>query len=269
ARTVYDGEGNRVQTIDRDGNSRTVEYDQRNRAIKTVDALGQESSQFYDGNDNRTAVTDQNGHTTAFEYDPQNRRLSATDAPGNGTARTYDPAGNVLTEPDANGHTTTTEYDPLNRRIRTVDAVGDTTRFEYDGTGLPGCTECTGPTRGSDLLTTQTDGNGKVTYFKYEGLDRLIVQIRKEGETRDVIDSSDAVTRYGYDENGNKLSTIEPNGNGARYESDVLNRRTAATNGAGETTLAAYDPVGNLATVTTPNGNMTTSRYDADDRLNE
>src|SRR5262249_39065990 len=135
-----------------------------------------------------------------------------TDALRNETARTHDPVGNLLTETDANGRTTRYEYDALNRRIKRIDPIKAqdgtdcVTRFDYDLIGLTGCPQCTGPALGSSLVTKQTDGNGKVTYLKYDGLDRLIRVIRKEGDTADLIDSSDAVTRYTYDENGNRRS---------------------------------------------------------------
>src|SRR3712207_8993422 len=57
-----------------------------------------------------------------------------------------------------------------NRRIKVTNAVGEITRFEYDVVGLAGCSECTRPTPGSRLITKQTDGNGKVVYYKYDGL---------------------------------------------------------------------------------------------------
>lgn len=265
--TFYDGEGNRIQVIDSNGNPTSFEYDLRKRLIKTIDALGQETTQFYDGNNNLTFVSDKNRHTTAFEYDVQNRLTRIIDALGNLTTRTFDPVGNLLTETDANNHTTRYEYDALNRRIKKTDAVSCITLFEYDRVGLSGCAECTGPTRGSSLVTRQTDGNGKVTHFKYDGLDRLIIQIRKEGDTADVIDPSDAVTRLSYDPNGNRLSVTEPNGNTTTSEYDALNRRIREMNAAGDVTRFTYDGVGNVIRIFAPNGNVTTNTYDPKNRL--
>ncbi len=263
----YDGEGNRKQVVDRNGNSTSFDYDHRKRIIKTTDALGNFTTQTYDGNNNRTSVTDKNGHITRFQYDVQNRLTQTTDALNNISRLTYDPVGNLLTETDANNRTTSYTYDPLNRRITKTNAVGAVTRFDYDMVGLAGCPECTGPTKGSSLITKQTDGNSKVTFFKYDGLDRLILQIRKEGDTADVIDASDAVTEFFYDANGNRLAIIEPNGNTTTYEYDALNRRTKETNAAGDVTRFEYDGVGNLVKIFAPNGNVTTNTYDARDRL--
>jgi RHS repeat-associated protein len=265
--TFYDGMGNRTKVIDRNGNSTSYEYDLRQRLVKTTDALGQMTTETYDGNNNRISMADKNGHTTIFAYDVQNRLTRITDALTNNTTRTYDPVGNALTETDANNHTSVYEYDALNRRTKMTDSVAEVTRYEYDIAGLIGCTECTGPTLGSSLIAKQTDGNGKVTYFKYDGLDRMILMIRKEGDTGDIIDSSDAVTRYTYDANSNRLTLTEPNTNTATFVYDALDRVVKQTNAAGDTTTYTYDGVGNVISRTDPNTNVTTNTYDALDRL--
>jgi len=263
--TSYDGQGNRTATTDRNQHTTFFEYDQRQRLITTTDALGHMITAKYDGNNNRTSTTDKNGHTTTFEYDAQNRLSRTTDAEGNVSTMTYDPAGNLLSTTDANLHTTTYTYDELNRRRTVTDTLGYMTRFEYD-MGGSGCGTC-GATPGSSLITKQTDGNDKVTYFKYDPLDRLTTIVRKEGDTEDVIDPSDAVTRYAYDANNNRRSMTEPNGNTTAYEYDELNRRTRERNAAGDVALLAYDGANNLLTMTAPNGNMTKNTYDELDRV--
>ena len=155
----------------------------------------------------------------------------------------------------------------LNRLVHRTDAEGDVTQMLYDMVGLAGCPQCTGPTRGSSLITEQIDAEGKVTYFKYDGLDRLIIQIRKQIDTADVIDGDDAVTRYSYDAQSNRLTVQEPNGNTTSYAYDALNRQVKMTNAAGDMTLTSYDENSNVKTVTAPNLNVTTNTYDALDRL--
>jgi RHS repeat-associated protein len=264
--SFYDGQGDRTQVIDRDNNSTSYQYDLRQRLVKAADALNQNVMQNYDGNDNRISTTDRNNHTTSYQYDVQNRLITVTDAVGNVFSMTYDGVGNKLTETDANNHTTTYQYDALNRMTQRTDAELFVTRLAYDP-GAMVCAECTGPTKGSGLITKQTDGNGKVTYFKYEGLDRLIFQIRKEGDAADVIDASDAVTEYFYDANDNRIQVIEPNTNATVYQYDALNRQTLEMNAAGDTTLTTYDGVNNVTTVTAPNLNVIAYSYDALDRV--
>jgi len=263
--TYYDGQGNRTGMTDRNNHDTLFEYDRRQRLITTTDALGKMTASTYDDNNNRASMTDKNGHTTTFAYDLQNRLLMMTDAEGNVSTMIYDAAGNLTSSTDANLHTTVYTYDALNRRSTVTDALGYVTQFEYD-MGGSGCGTC-GATPGSSLITKQTDGNGKITYFKYDPLDRLTTIVRKEGDTADVIDPSDAVTRYTYDPNNNRLSMTEPNGNITVSEYDVLNRVTRETNPAGDVTLLAYDGLNNLITMTAPNGNVTTNTYDTLDRV--
>ncbi|BBJ24476.1 RHS repeat-associated core domain-containing protein [Candidatus Nitrotoga sp. AM1P] len=270
----YDGQGNRVEVIDRNDNSTIYQYDLRQRFVKTTDALktvnaplGQTMKYTYDGNDNRLSATDKNNHTTTFEYDVQNRLVKTIDAIGNMTTMTYDGVGNRLTETDANGHTTSYQYDALNRMVKKTDAEMNITQMFYDMVG--GCLGCSGPTRGSSLITKQIDAEGKVTYFKYDGLDRLIIQNRKQTDVADAIDSDDAVTRYSYDAQSNQLTMTEPNGNVTSYVYDALNRPVKLVNAAGDTTSTTYDQNSNVKTVTAPNLNVTTNTYDALDRLTQ
>lgn len=265
--TDYDGEGNRLQVIDRNGNATQYQYDTRQRLVQTTDALGQTSSSAYDGNNNLSDSTDKNAHNTSFQYDVQNRAIKTTDAIGNVTTVTYDAVGNKVSETDANTHTTTYQYDALNRMVRKTDAALNLTRMFYDTVG--GCPTCTGPTKGSGLVSKQIDAEGKVTYYKYDGLDRSIIQNRKQTDAADIIDGNDAVTRYSYDAQSNRLSMTEPNGNTTTYTYDTLNRQGQTTNGAGDVTVTSYDPVSNMASVTAPNLNTTTYTYDALDRLTQ
>jgi RHS repeat-associated protein len=133
----------------------------------------------------------------------------------------------------------------------------------YDLTGLPGCPQCTGPTVGSSKPTKQIDANGKVLYWAYDGLDRLIINIHKQGGTSYFINPTDAVNRHTYDANSNHTSMTEPDRNTTTYSYDALNREVQMVNAAGDTTKQTYDPVGNLASVTYPTLNVTTNSYDA------
>jgi RHS repeat-associated protein len=263
--TAYDGQGNRIQVTDRDGNTTKNQYDQRSRLITVIDALSQTITMTYDNNDNVVSATDKDGHTTSFAYDVQNRRITVVDALGDTSTMTYDPFGNKLTNTDANSHTTTYTYDALNRQVTKTDAVGSVTLWVYDSTGP--CAGCTGPTKGSSLVSKQTDGDGKVIYYKYDGLDRLIREVRKQGGTADTETPNDAVTVYTYDPVGNRLTLTEPDGNTTTYTFDADNRLIKEVNAAGDTTLTAYDGVGNIVSVTAPTTNVTTYTYDADDRV--
>ena len=246
--TFYDGEGNRIQLVDRNGHNTYYQYDQRQRMVEATDGLGQSQAYGYDGDDNRTSLTDRNGHVTTYAYDAQNRPFTVTDALGNVATKIYDPAGNVIGETDANGNTTAYGYDALNRRTGMTDALGGLTQYFYDGGVFTGpvtvgnatvdCEQC-GATPGSKSVTTQIDADGTagvlagLTRFEYDALGRRVMAVRKTGCVA------------GTDGTGCP-DTITP--------SDGV-------------TVYGYDPAGNRVTVTEPNGNFTTSAYDADNRV--
>jgi RHS repeat-associated protein len=266
-RYTYDGESNRLKVVDEDSHATTYAYDLRRRMIKTTDALGRSTSYTYDANNNQLSVTDRNGHSTIYAYDVQNRLIRTTDALGHVSTSTYDGAGNRQSATDADGHTTTYLYDSLDRRTQAKDALSEVTRWGYDLTGLPGHSECTGPSLGSKYVTAYIDANGKATYYCYDGLDRLIIEIHKQGSTAYTITANDAVTYFTYDANSNRLTLTEPDGNVTTYAYDALNRETRSVNAAGDTTVTTYDPVGNIHTLSTPNSNVTTNSYNALNRL--
>lgn len=265
--TVYDDVGNKLQVTDQNGHVTKRQYDVRSRVIQLTDALGNNETYTYDADNNRTSLTDQNGHKTTYTYDTRDRLIRTTDALGHSTTTTYDPVGNVLSTTDANGHTATYLYDALNRRIQVTDALGEVTTYGYDLIGAPVCSQCTGPTLGSNKVTKQTDANGKVIYYTYDGLDRHALEIHKQGPTTFVITSSDAVTTNTYDAMSNRLTMTEPDGNTTSYTYDALNRQVKIVNAAGDTTITTYDPAGNVRSTTTPNSNVTTNTYDALNRL--
>jgi RHS repeat-associated protein len=289
--TFYDGEGNRTQTIDRDGHSTSYQYDLRQRLIKTTDALNHAETYTYDRNDNRISLTDRNGHLTTYGYDVQNRQNKVKDALGDTTTTGYDGVGNVVSVIDANGHTTSFSYDALNRRSTMVDAAGDTTQYFYDTGTFSGsvrgttCVQC-GATPGSNLVTEKIDPDGSaglhagVTFYKYDGLDRLIITVRKVNcigagcpdtivgtSCPETVDLNDAVTTYTYDAVGNRLTLTVPDCNTTTDAYDADNRQTTETNAAGDVTSTTYDPDSNVETVTAPNLNVTTNTYDSLNRL--
>lgn len=263
----YDAEGNRLTAVDENGHTTSYGYDLRRRMIAETDALGKSTTYTYDANNNRLSMTDGNGHTTAYAYDVQNRLIRTADALGHESSSTYDGVGNRLSDTDANGHTTTYSYDAVNRRAQMKDALSEVTQWGYDLTGLPGHPECTGPTLGSSKATRHTDANGKVIYYCYDGLDRLIIEIHKQGSTAYTITARDAVTYFTYDANSNCLMWKEPDGNTTRYTYDPLNRQVKMANAAGDVTATTYDPVGNVQSTTAPNSNITINTYDALNRL--
>ena len=261
---TYDALGRQLSMTDPNTNTTTYTYDVRGRLIETTDPLGNSRTYSYDADNNRLSTTNELNQPTTYAYDAADRLIRGTNALGGVTSTVYDGVGNTVAQTDENGHTTTYGYDALNRRTDVTNAVGSVSQYDY---AMPGGPPCCSPTIGSDLVTRMEDANGRVTFYRYDELDRLVQTIHKNGPTNDVPNPNDAVITYSYDPVGNRLTITDPITNVTSFVYDGLNRRVAATNAAGDTTFWAYDQVGNVLTRTEPNGNVSTSAYDALNRV--
>lgn len=248
----YDPLGNLTSLTDALGRITTYQYDDLNRLTATTDPLSGQTFFTYDAVGNLTGQVDPLGNTTRFTFDGLDRLLSVTDALSQTSAYTYDPVGNLLTVTDANGAVSQMAYDALNRLTTHTNPLGQVSTYAYDAVGNQ---------------TSLTDPLGHQTNFTYDILDRLV----------NITDALGRTSTYQYDPVGNQVGMTDAEGTATRYQYDSLNRLTnvtenylsggpqnAATN---VTTQFAYDPVGNMTSMTNPLGNTFTYSYDALNRM--
>ena len=196
---------------------------------------------------------------TTYAYDTANR-LSSTATPSGDyssipTRRlTYDADGNVRTEKDGNGDVTVTFgdyvlYDGSDLPMSESDADGNITSYTYDGQGN---------------LATSTTPDGGVTGYSYDPASRLAGITYDDGTTPDV--------SYMYDYAGNRLQMTDGTGETDWHYND-LNHLTSYEDGAHNSMSYGYDPDGNVTDITyptEPDGASTatiTRTYDDMDRL--
>ncbi|HKZ55811.1 MAG TPA: RHS repeat-associated core domain-containing protein, partial [Anaerolineales bacterium] len=293
--TEYDALGNVTATVDANGNRTTFEYDILNRLVRQTDALNGVTRTTYDAVGNQRTVTDPNGHTTTTEYDDLNRPVKVTDANGDVTTTEYDKVGDVSATTDGLGNTTRYGYDELNRLVRQTDPLAGVTRYAYDALGnrsdwidaagvvthfeyddlnrltavlenyrpgfLPNAetnvrTEYSYDAVGNRL--TIRDGNGNVTRFEYDELNRLEREVDPLGNA----------TAYGYDAVGNRLSLRDAAGFTTTYAYDEANRLLTVDYPAPDPDVTfTYDALGNRATMQDGMGATLWSEYDALNRV--
>lgn len=241
-------------------------YDDRERRIRSEDALGNYQTIIYGKLDRIEGCSDYDSNQnllfmTAFLYDNvvdyhgQKALLLETvqgidpdtvktrqyfDSKGNligkelageevlAEAYTYDYLDRNLTYTDREGNTYRKEYDALGNVVKTLNPLGETEIFEYDLMG--------------DLIR-QISPEGRETYFTYDSMGRLIQQRRNGDAAAEIIQNF-------YDGRGNLIKQINPLGEITESRYDPLGRNILTRTGNAEDgymeSLRGYDNAGNL-----------------------
>ncbi|HEY6324756.1 MAG TPA: carboxypeptidase regulatory-like domain-containing protein, partial [Thermoanaerobaculia bacterium] len=189
-------------------------------------------------------------YTTTFTFDGRDRLVKTVMPRGNGMAYGYEDGTNRLLDTirlDAAGN-------QLERHHLTLNILGDKVTEEDQSCGAPAPTCASWTTRRSES-------------FAYDVYNRLA------GVLHPV--PAGARTFNTYDLDG-QLSTVQDEDHASpntSYSYDALHRMTAVRQtlasapGGAATTAYAYDVMDNLSSVTDPNGNTTSYRYDDFRRL--
>jgi len=247
ASATFDAENDRLTSVDRVGNTTTYAYDSDKRLSKTTYADNSFTQTNYDAAGRTSSTIDANGNTTTYGYDDAGRRTTLTDALSHITTFTYDNSGNQISVKDARQNLTQYQYDLLNRQIAVIYPDQTTSTTAYDALGR---------------VLSKSDQAGKVTSYGHDALGRLTT-VTQDAATGGL----NLVTRYGYDEVGNRISQTDANGHATTYQYDQLGRRTGRTLPAGQSESYVYDSAGNLESKTDFNGKTTTYAYDSSNRL--
>jgi RHS repeat-associated protein len=252
----YNGAEQLVSVRNPAGDTATLGYDAAGNLTRTTDQAGRSLTRTYDASGRLASETDAAGGRTTYTYDKAGRLLSSVSPRGNvsgadpaayTTSYAYDAAGNLTQTTGPTGATTKTTYDAINRPLVVTDPLGRTTGYTYDANGN---------------VTKTTDAAGRSTSAAYDKNNRLSSSTDQLGKT----------TTYTYDADGNLLSRTSPLGHKASWTYDGDGRRATAVDPRGNatgadptpyTTTYGYDAAGNPTKVTDPLGGVTTTAYDA------
>ncbi|MBN1892098.1 MAG: RHS repeat protein, partial [Clostridiales bacterium] len=284
----HDNSGNPYQTIDRNGNTFTYEYDDRNNITKITNPDGSFRTTTYDEWNNRTSETDELGKKVFYVYDGL-RRLIKHIRPLNGTdvyTDVADPALFAITEyvyySDAellamgcpakglqkqtiqpNGSILTYTYDAYGNRASQSDPeTGLVTVYSYNPIGW---------------LLSHTTPMGFTTTFDYDLNGRVLRSTNPLG----------GVSRSVYNAAGQYIAQILPNqydlladglndptpsfeyrdtGAGKRFTYNDSGYVLTQTDALGQTIDYTYDMYGNVLTTINPDGTIVEVTYDVMNR---
>jgi RHS repeat-associated protein len=243
---AYDSEGDRTSVTDAMNNQTTFAYDSWDRLL-TITYPGNATTTFtYDYRGRRTSITDQNGKKTSYAYDDADRLTSVTDPNNHVTTYTYDTENNLLSIEDANNNTTSFGYDAYGRVIQTTFPSTHYEQYGYDA---------------ANNLTSKTDRNGQTIGYVYDDLYRM-TQKNYPNSTN---------VEYVYDLVSKLQQVTDPTGTyGFAYDNmgRLVGTTTQYTFVTGTYTNAyTYDANSNRASMTDPQGGVTSYVYDTLNRL--
>jgi len=278
---VWDSDNNATSLTEDNGAQTTWSYDPNTGyPLTTKDAQAN-----HDGTAGTTYTyqTGLNGHTAdliskltpqqrlwTFGYDANGNLTSVTDPDGNvsgaaagsfTTKYAYDSLGELQSAQDADGNLTKySNYDPSGYPQTITDAAGNPTKYVYDARGN---------------VTSVTDPLNHVTTQAYDVFGRRGQNVTPKDQASSVYITTPAPV---YDGNDNVTQSTAPNVGVTTYAYNAGDEQTSKATPADSSTAVApettygYDPVGNLTSVTQPDGNAagaaagsytTTYAYDA------
>jgi RHS repeat-associated protein len=222
---VYSDRSELVQVIDDLGNFTQLFHDTLNRPQMLLDALGNRRIWSYDAHSNVVSLTDvelcdQDGPaesiTFSSVFDELDREVQATDGRGNTFQMGYDSRDNLTRVVDARGNTTSIAMDGADRIVSVLRTLTDTGA----GGGRPvGFLLRSMTWDDNHRLLHRVDGNGNITSFVYDALDRQIETLFADGTSR----------RKTYDPHDNVATMTDPNGTQVFCLYDLLDRREGRT----------------------------------------
>lgn len=296
----YDAQGNLVTVTDPRNNTTTYAYDTNNKLVKITDREGSPAfintytpeakiasrmdpnsttKTFTYSNSNRTVQISDATRTSLVKYDQRARILEDTDALNNKIVYTYGSEYAPLSIKDKNNNLTSYAYDARGNITSTTYPDGKKVTFTYNPQNRVTkiSDERYSPTKVTDLFY-YVEGNSfnepkdnlwyireadKITYFRYH----------PDGQLYGIWDPLDNLTRWEYDDFGNKKFHIYPNGKWDQFFSNSLGLIYWHYDPTGKATSFAYNSnnylAGKWTDPNTPQQQETRYQYDKENRLKE
>lgn len=219
------------------GSGGTFVLRERNGVVTTFRANGQIAS-----------LADAHGNTVTTTY-VSGRLTQLTHSSGATLKLAYNSAGRIISVTDSTGRVTTYGYDSTNEHLMKVtDFAGRVTSYTYS---------LGGSAVTNNALLSIGFPDGMHEFFTYDSQGRI---------SGTHLDANAETMQYTYGTDGTVTTRDAVGGKTTVYFSDrgLIGRIDDALQ---RTSLFSYDAVGNLISITDPAGQISTSTYDAEQRV--
>ena len=238
------------------------------RLTSLTHSSGQNIQIAYNGGGLIQTVTDSVGRQTVLTYDGANEHLTGAQyADGRTASYTYNTGGS----PALLHALTAAASSCCNWRYFAYDSLG-----RLSGTYLAGNTEELTFSYGTGGQVTVSDGLGYQTQFFYDHRGMLLKTVDANGNVlrlnfdqnynpTSLTDPAGRSYNYTYDSRGNLIRSLDPLGNTSQFSfTSDFNRLATVTDAKGNLTRYAYDPYGNLQSITYADNSVENWTYDFD-----
>ncbi|MFT3736037.1 MAG: hypothetical protein QM776_13595 [Rhodocyclaceae bacterium] len=213
-------------------------------ATNTTQSLKTVTTNAYDILGRQIIATDANGYDTYYLFDKSGQQTDEYRSDGSHWSQTFDLLGRKTSVTDGNGVTTSYAYDKLNRLTKTTRPTGGgytSNRYDERGNLIESFTQTqAGTLNGKDI------GDTTQAWFDLNG--KLIRSRTGMGED----------TRNAYDERGNKVYTLNGNGDRQRWAYTYFGQMTVRTDLTANTYVNGSVPASSLNGLAATYSNITT-----------
>ncbi|WP_179038509.1 RHS repeat-associated core domain-containing protein [Limnobaculum xujianqingii] len=259
----YDGFRQLFHHIDNQGYARQFLYQDNYYLCAHRDRLGQ--TFYYEYDDNKAVIRawgDGGLYDYHFNWIEECKELEVTNSLGHTSLIRFSEDGIPVCEIDPEGGATFFAYDDWGRTVMVTEPGGRKTQWEYDEQGNLVKESVNGETEFSVIYQnnqpiTITDTGGGVWQYEYDS---------RNNPTK-LTNPLQISQQYRYDDLGQQIETIYPNGASELFCYTPLGFLLTRTDTAQQVTTYRTDYRGNLLEETNPLGHIIRYRYDGKDRL--
>ncbi len=266
----FSGGGALESVIDRNGNETTLSYE-AGRLKAVTDPAEREMLFSYNEDGLVESVEDPMGHVYEYGYDGD--ELTSVTMPGEEDPRwqfDYDGSHRLTSMFDGRGGETTNEYDSSNRVLLQTDPEGRVLAFQYDGFHTRFANLSTGAV--TDQWFDSSNQPFRITRgFGTPQATTEEFSYDAAGHQQSRTDGNGHTTEFTYNAAGDRTSVVDPEENETKWAYNATHDVISETTPKGQTTTIVRDAAGNPETITRPapgGANQVVSfEYDARGRL--